>query len=100
MSKHIFQRVVQERLYQVELGWDKPLQRYYCCIFPVLTEGERAGEVDDPVYSNLFEKNPQGLTLEYFVEVCRRHGIEVPGVVLNEVVNDRQENVVNRVVMY
>lgn len=34
MSQHIFQQTVNENKYRIQMGWDKPCQRFYGVVFP------------------------------------------------------------------
>ncbi|EPE5042709.1 hypothetical protein ACSI0P_004968 [Escherichia coli] len=43
--------------YELLVGWDTPLSRFFLVIEP---------ELDEPVYSNIYEKDPSSLTLEFF----------------------------------
>ncbi|HFL9910089.1 TPA: hypothetical protein ACG5WY_004811 [Escherichia coli] len=52
---------------QLLVGWDTPLSRFFLVIEP---------ELDEPVYSNIYEKDPSSLTLEFFQSVLERYGIE------------------------
>ncbi|ODS23594.1 hypothetical protein AB835_08255 [Candidatus Endobugula sertula] len=100
MSKHIFKQVVGDTQYEVQIGWDKPCQRFYFVISPYITSGEYAGEVDDPVASNLYLDNPDALTLEDISQACKSYGLNIPQGLLAKVDDDRINNVVNQVEVY
>ena len=50
----------------VLLGWDEPMNWFFMVIDP---------EVDEPLYSNLDEPEPERLTLEHFQRVLERFNI-------------------------
>lgn len=95
MSKHIFEQSVDGNRYEVQIGWDKPCRRFYYVISPYLTEGEYAGDLDDPVDSNLYLSDPDSLTLADIQAACERRGITLPPDLLGNVEQDRLRNAVN-----
>lgn len=95
MSKHIFEQTVGTTKYEVQIGWDKPCQRYYFVISPFIEDGEFAGEVDDPVASNLYLPNPDAITLEHIKAVCEDYGLILPKDLLENVEDDRCRDAVN-----
>lgn len=85
MSQHHFERKIDGQVYAVQIGWDKPLQHFYCVII-------RADEI---IYSNLFEFEKRNI--DYYVEKLNEFGIELPKGLYDEVIADQLNNVVNRV---
>lgn len=53
----------------VLIGWDEPMSWFYMVI-------EADNEVDEPLYSNLYEAQPEALTLEHFGQVLKRFNIK------------------------
>ena len=88
MSQHFFERTIDGQLRHVQIGWDKPLQHFYCNIIGI--DGP-----DGILYSNLFEFEKR--SLDYYVDKCKDFGIELPEGLYEEVLTDQQNNVVNRV---
>ena len=100
MSKHIFEQTIEGQTYEVQLGWDKPMQVFYGVISPWVEDEtwEEGGYFDDPVWSNLFvEKN---LPLGEIEEECCRRGFTIPDGLLENVVSDMVRNAVNEVKYY
>lgn|GEM_PF-2414511 len=100
MSKHIFDQRIEGQLYEVQIGWDKPLQAFYGVISPWVEreeEGEE-GYFDDPIWSNLnYDKK---LTLEEIADACRTRGFIIPEGLLENVGADQRRNAVNEVTFY
>lgn len=67
MSQYRLTGKLASRSYELLVGWDTPLSRFFLVIEP---------ELDEPVYSNIYEKDPSSLTLEFFQSVLERYGIE------------------------
>ncbi|EFJ5369568.1 hypothetical protein K7Q41_RS24020 [Escherichia coli] len=67
MSQYRLTGKSASRSYELLVGWDTPLSRFFLVIEP---------ELDEPVYSNIYEKEPSSLTLEFFQSVLERYGIE------------------------
>lgn len=67
MSQYRLTGKSASRSYELLVGWDTPLSRFFLVIEP---------ELDEPVYSNIYEKDPSSLTLEFFQSVLERYGIE------------------------
>ena len=102
MSKHIFEQTLNNQTYEVQIGWDKPLQRYYGVISPWVEdhEYEEGGYFDtaEPVWSNLYFAHD--VSLEDIVTACEELVLTLPNGLLDNVVNDRLRNAVNEVTVY
>lgn len=97
MSQHFYNADVDGLPVLVQMGWDKPLQRFYLVVFRV----EEDGEADDVLYSNIDDCGAQAVqALGYFVSLLDQIGIQVPAAILAEVEHDKRYNLVNRVVSY
>ncbi len=55
MSQYRLTGKSASRSYELLVGWDTPLSRFFLVIEP---------ELDEPVYSNIYEKDPSSLTLD------------------------------------
>lgn len=66
MSQHVF----KYSPYSVLCGWDRPLQQFFCVI-------EQDGK-EEPVYSNLLDKNPTPTSFAHYAEVLLSFGIPLP----------------------
>lgn len=102
MSKHIFIQKLEGIEYQLQLGWDKFCQYYYCVISKWMVDAsfEDGGYFDDenPIYSNLDTSLVQ--TLELLVDICLSLGFIMPEGIVENIKQDKQKNAVNRVVIY
>ena len=102
MSKHIFEQTVDDQTYEIQIGWDKPLQRYYGVISPWVEddECEQGGYFDncEPTWSNLYLSGDVGL--EDIITACEELGVNIPEGLLENVVNDMFRNAVNEVTCY
>jgi hypothetical protein len=82
---------------QVLMGWDRPLQGYFCVI-----ENLDDSSDDCYLYSNLYETpdkaHPQDL--DHFLAQLTRFKITLPARMLAEVRADRVENAGNKVVRH
>ena len=82
----------------VQLGWDRPLSEFYMVVFAAK---EKDGFNDDhPVYSNLNDDDSIGKELDYYKRVARQIGCEIPDVMWRAAYQDREFNVVNKIVHY
>lgn len=98
MSQHYFRSEYQGVPIKVTMGWDRPLG--YC--FMVIAY-ECAGEEksdDEPLYSNLDEATPFGLSLEHYRHKLAELGIVVPESLFEQVQIDRALNAGNRYVWH
>jgi hypothetical protein len=98
MSQHIIKTKTKDGIkVQVQMGWDSPMQWYYCVVTPFLENNEE----DDPLYSNLYEADPEILTLKYYAEVLRtRFEITLPAEMLEAIELDRKDGRMNNRVFY
>lgn len=97
MSQHTFTSETNcSQFVEVQIGWDKPMQQYYCVISPL----DDKGELDDPLYSNLYEKYPATLDLSYFIKICNDYGVSVSKTVVDAVKQDKKDNIVNNKIDY
>lgn len=101
MSQHIvcLQRVDSSDSVRVMLGWDKPLEEFYLVIFEEPPVGQTYDE-DRIVYSNLDDQRSVGEGLSYFKEVAMKLGCNVPDSMWRAAYQDREFNVVNKIVHY
>lgn len=93
MSKHIFTGVIGEAGIEVQMGWDRPLQRYYLLV-------ERNGR-DEPLYDSIGD--PRARTCQdlcYFRDVLAGLNVVVPRDLTAQVLRDKMRDTVNRVVHY
>lgn len=96
MSQHYFDTVHQGEPVTVLLGWDRPLGHY----FMVVERQEPAPGQEDYVYINLDEPDAFELDLDHFKTKLTELGIEVPGVMFDQVTQDCLKGVGNRQVVY
>lgn len=96
MSQHKINVEIDTLPCVIQMGWDKPLQRFYCVISPLIL----TGELDDPLYSNLYEENPDELSLDFFIGVCENYGVMLPVTLINEIKSDCSNDVVNREMLW
>ena len=89
MSQRKFKTTANGKKVEVQIGWDKPLQRFYMCIFEI----DENGDDIDTIYSNLNEPNPEVLSVEYFTGAARSYGVEIPAEVIAQVKQDKIDNV-------
>lgn len=100
MSKHIFEQTIDEQTYEVQIGWDKPMQWFYFVISPWVDDLEmvEGGYFDDPIACNLFREKPY--TLEEITEECTSRGFTLPDSLLENVLADKRRNAINEVTLY
>ncbi|WP_155007606.1 hypothetical protein [Pseudomonas savastanoi] len=98
MSKHYFTNPMPgtTNLLEAELGWDAPMQVYYCNIWELEDIGLSFERKEDPVYSYFSEKF--GKPLQHYLDVCEKHGIPVPDEIVNAIKLDQEHDCVNEVV--
>lgn len=75
MSQHC---IIKGRL-DALIGFDTRCNWFYL----VVSKG------DEILYSNLNEPDPCSLTLEYFISKAKEYGIEIPGSVIDVVLEDK-----------
>lgn len=96
MSQHILKTKVDGQPVEVQMGWDSPMKWFYLVVSPVCDDGE----LDDPLYSNIFETDPASKDLNYYLGVCKTFGITVPADMIAGVIEDKETGVMNRRVEY
>lgn len=98
MSRHYFETTYKDHPVTVLLGWDRPLGHYFLVIEKQVNfvDPDVTGFDDQYLYSNLYESNPFGLSLEHFKAVLHRLKITVPANMFTEVQRDSWNNVGNR----
>lgn len=90
MSKHIYYDKASDK--SIEMGWDRPLQMYYCVVWP----GNDIDSAEEPLYSNLSEpqlRNP----LDHYMTKIAGFDIKLPEGMIGAVVHDRSIDLVNEV---
>lgn len=100
MSQHIV-RLESKKLrgpVRIQLGWDKPLAEFYLVIFTDPACGSKVEE--ELVYSNLDDPSSDGKELGYYREIAQGLGCNVPDSMWRAAYQDREFNVVNKVVFY
>ncbi|WP_025807857.1 hypothetical protein V8U11_08220 [Pseudomonas chlororaphis] len=102
MSRHHFETIHKGFPITVQLGWDRPLDYFFLVIHKpeALTDSAMSLDDDDYLYSNLHERNPFNLHLDYYRQVLRYFGITVPESMFIEVQSDAEMNVGNRDVLH
>lgn len=86
----------KDLLLRAELGWDKIAQAYYCNITVVRDMGLYYQEENEHLYSFFSEKFDK--PLQYYLDVCKDYGIEIPGEIVNALEVDKECNRVNEAV--
>ncbi|SDS17138.1 hypothetical protein SAMN05216198_1349 [Halopseudomonas litoralis] len=100
MSQHYFNTYHKGLPITVLLGWDRQLSYFFLVIqkSAELIDSCMQVESENYLYSNLYEKAPFGLGLDYYRAVLRHFQIDVPESMFIEVQQDSEGNVGNRVV--
>ena len=93
MSQHFFQTKHKDTEVIVQLGYDRPLGHVFMVV-------QAASGQQDPIYSNLFQVDPFGLTLDDYRRVLADLQITVPDAMFRQVEIDEMYDVGNRVVWY
>lgn len=98
MSRHYFGTEHKGMPITVVLGWDRPMGHFFLVVHKPAELSDRSMRVDDDdfLYSNLHERTPFELDLDYYRQVLRYFGITVPESMFIEVQRDAEENVGNR----
>ena len=101
MSQHSFATTFENRPVKVVMGWDRPLQGYFCF---VERQDAGAGEAEY-LYSNLDDRalaRRMGFSpsTDYFTEKLMALGIAVPRTMIAEVRLDCAMNIGNRYVRH
>ncbi|MBK3919990.1 MULTISPECIES: hypothetical protein [Stutzerimonas] len=82
----------------VQLGWDKPMAEFYLVVFT--DPGDDKSKDEELVYSNLNDPRAAGQGLDYFKMIAKDLGCELPDSMWAAAYQDREFNVVNKVVFY
>ena len=91
MSQYHYMLVHKGIATEVFMGWDRPLQGF----FLVIDQGS-----DEPLWSNLYQEESHPETLEPFINELHSRGIELPLAMIEELEQDRLDNVGNKCVVY
>ena len=96
MSKHIFTATIDQKNYEIQIGWDKPTQEYYGMILGFTEDPteENGGYFDDMIWSSMFS-TPPIYTLEDIENEISKRGFIIPEGLLTNVVLDMHRNAVN-----
>lgn len=101
MSKHIFNQSVNGAPYEVQIGWDKPLQQYYANILAIVAEGEPEDEdYNECLTWSDCESSKWPMSLDDIVREITNRGFDIPNGLLNNVLIDRQCDAVNQYRFY
>ena len=94
MSQHFFDTQFGQWKLRVQMGWDKPLQLFYCDVYR-LKESKSVTEV--VLYSHLNESDHKQCNLDHFIDVLwELFDIKLPEDMIECVKQDTQYNIVNR----
>jgi hypothetical protein len=88
------QRTFQTEDFSVLTGWDRPLQYFFLVVYPLQSEAP-----DEPVFSNLFRRNP-AMSLEEIAATLQRYGITAPAGLWRDLAEDQALNRGNLEVSY
>ena len=95
MSQHFYSTNFQGKQIMVLCGWDKPMQQYFLVIeYEELTDD--ISDEDAYIYSNLFDESAMKQELIYFQQKLDAFGIKLPKSMMDQVQEDRLNNVGNR----
>jgi hypothetical protein len=77
----------------VLLGWDRPLQYFFCVVFPFTNDKHRLSE--DYLYSNLVEPNAFDITThEHFRDLLHwRFGVVLPEELVQVLLEDQRKGI-------
>lgn len=102
MSQHVFEQTVYGQKLRVQIGWDKPCQRFYRAVFPWVEDQSENGsgywDEERPKWSNLYFS--QELDLDQIISVICGLDIEIPDHLPQYVMLDKRHNAVNRRTYY
>ncbi|CQH79366.1 hypothetical protein ACQ69I_003293 [Yersinia enterocolitica] len=92
MSQHYLEGITPNGNVTILVGWDRPLSYFFMVI--------ESQQLDEPLYSNLYEVDPASLTLEYFQQVLERFNIknislqpEHQSGLYEQLIKDRERNI-------
>lgn len=95
MSQHFYSANYQGKQIMVLCGWDRPMQQYFLVIeYEELTDD--ITDEDAYIYSNLFDDSSMHQELVYFQQKLDAFGINLPKSMMDQVREDRLNNVDNR----
>lgn len=98
MSQHIFQQTIDGKAFEIQIGWDKPCQRFYGVVSTWVHDDteycDGYWDDDQPVWSNLHHTGD--LTLDAITREIGKLGIKIPERILQYVLIDQRYNIVNR----
>lgn len=102
MSNHYFATTHKGHPVTVNLGWDRPLSYFFMVITKPVELRDESQLVDDEdyLYSNLHEREPFEMDLDYYRHVLNHFSISVPESMFKEVEEDMFNDVGNRVVTH
>lgn len=104
MSQHYFQTEHNGSPVTVQLGWDRPLQRFYMSVERGQSEHREAADDDqDDGFLYTSHADLQAMScqdMDYFVRKLKELGIEVPESMFQEARTDAALGVSNRQVVY
>jgi hypothetical protein len=96
MSKHYFTRSTPQGVFEVHMGWDNPLNEYFCNIFLVSESDQESNVPLSPEWSSLYDSDL--LTPNKIKAKCKEYDIDLPSGLINAVINDRFHYVKNKIV--
>ncbi len=101
MSKHIFNQLLNNQKYEIQIGWDKPLQEFYGTILGFIesTDNDCDGYFDDLIWSSIFLKN-RPCDLEPIIKEIIDRGFLIPDGLIDNVKADSCRNSVNEYTFY
>lgn len=101
MSKHIFNQTLGNQKYEIQIGWDKPLQEFYGTILGFIedTGSDGDGYFDDLIWSSIFLKS-RPFDLEPIITEITGRGFLIPDGLIDNVKADRCRNAVNEHTFY
>lgn len=103
MSQHYWKTVTkQNQQCTVQIGWDRPLQTFFCTVFDESPVEDNKKVVEERVlYSSLYDRElitAQYVGLGYFEIVLKeRFGIVFPNTMLKALLGDKEENAGNKI---
>lgn len=105
MSQHIFNTNWNGKAISVLMGYDRPLDGYFMVIDRIQSdqvgdELEDEFENDDYIYSNLFESESHPKSLARYQHKLFELCIDVPVQMLEEIIEDRAQNIGNKRVLH
>ncbi len=96
MSKHYFTRSTPQGVFEVHIGWDNPVNEYFCNIFLITGSDQESNTPQLPEWSSLYDSDL--LTPDKIKAKCEEYDIELPSGLINEVITDRFNHIPNKIV--